>query len=48
MKDEMKSMEDNDVWDIVELPKGSKPISCKWIFKTRGIQMVMSKDIKLA
>ena len=48
MKDEMKSMEDNDVWDIVEFPKGSKPISCKWIFKTREIQMLMSKDIKLA
>ena len=35
MKDEMKSMEDNDVWDLVELPKGSKPIGCKWIFKTK-------------
>ena len=35
MKDEMKSMEDNDVWDLLELPKGNKPISCKWIFKTK-------------
>ena len=35
MKDEMKSMEDNDVLDLVELPKGSKPIGCKWIFKTK-------------
>ena len=35
MKDEMKSMEDNDVWDLIELPKGSKPIGCKWIFKTK-------------
>ena len=35
MKDEMKSMEDNDIWDLIELPKGSKPISCKWIFKTK-------------
>ena len=31
----MKSMEDNDVWDLIELPKGSKPIGCKWIFKTK-------------
>lgn len=30
MKDEIKSMYDNDVWDIVELPSGNKPISCKW------------------
>ena len=35
MKDEMKSMEDNDVWDLIELPKGSKPIRCKRIFKTK-------------
>ena len=31
MKDEMKSMKDNGVWDLVELPKGVKPIGCKWI-----------------
>ena len=48
MKDEMKSMEDNSVWDLVELPKGSKPIGCKWIFKTKKDSMAMSKDIKLA
>ena len=35
MKDEMKSMEDNGVWDLIELPKGLKPIGCKWIFKTK-------------
>ena len=31
----MKSMEDNNVWDLIELLKGSKPIGCKWIFKTK-------------
>ena len=35
MKDEMKSMKDNEVWDLVELPEGVKPIGCKWIFKTK-------------
>ena len=29
MKDEMKSMKDNGVWDLVELPEGVKPIDCK-------------------
>ena len=29
MKDEMKSMKDNDVWDLIELPKGAKLIGCK-------------------
>ena len=35
MKDEMKSMQDNNLWDLIELPEGMKPISCKWIFKTK-------------
>ena len=29
MKDEMTSMKDNDVWDLIELPKGAKLIGCK-------------------
>ncbi|RDX64210.1 hypothetical protein CR513_57265, partial [Mucuna pruriens] len=41
MKDELKSMQDNDVLDLVELPEGVKPIGCKWIFKTKN----GSKDI---
>ena len=34
-------MKDNDVWDLIELPEGAKPIDskgnvdCKWIFKTK-------------
>ena len=35
MKDEMKSMKDNGVWDLVELPESVKPIGCKRIFKTK-------------
>jgi len=35
MKDEMKSMQDNDIWDLVELPESVKPIGWKWIFKTK-------------
>ncbi|KAH7834402.1 hypothetical protein Vadar_015602 [Vaccinium darrowii] len=33
--DELKSMSDNDVWDLVELPKSIKSVGCKWIFKTK-------------
>ena len=29
MKDEMKSMQGNDIWNLVELPKDVKPIGCK-------------------
>lgn len=35
MKEELKSMSDNNVWDLVELPKGSKRVGCKWVFKTK-------------
>ena len=35
MKDEMNSMAYNQVWDLVELPAGKKPIGCKWVFKTK-------------
>ena len=27
-------MEDNKFWELVPLPKGTRPIGCKWIFKT--------------
>ncbi|KAA0039623.1 Retrovirus-related Pol polyprotein from transposon TNT 1-94 [Cucumis melo var. makuwa] len=35
MKEELKSMNDNEVWDLVELPKESKRVGYKWVFKTK-------------
>ena len=35
MKDEMDSMASNQVWDLVELPKGVKAIGCRLAFKTK-------------
>ena len=35
MNEEIKSMKDNDVWDLVSLPEAAKPIGYKWIFKTK-------------
>ena len=35
MKDELKSMAQNGVWDLVELPEGCKRVRCKWVFKTK-------------
>ncbi|KAL6323008.1 hypothetical protein AAG906_023625 [Vitis piasezkii] len=46
MEEELKSMKDNEVWDLVELPKGIKTIGCKWIFKTNMILRAMSKDTR--
>ena len=35
MKDELKSMVQNEVWDLVELPEGHQKVGCKWVFKTK-------------
>jgi hypothetical protein len=35
MKDEMKSMSTNDVWDLEEIPKRAKTVGCKWVYKTK-------------
>ena len=35
---EMDSMYSNQVWELVDLPEGVKPIGCKWIYKRkRGV-----------
>jgi Reverse transcriptase (RNA-dependent DNA polymerase) len=33
MKFELQSMKDNQVWDLVDLPNGIKPIKNNWVFK---------------
>ena len=35
MNEEIKSMKDNDVWNLVPLHESVKFIGCKWIFKTK-------------
>ena len=35
MDKEIQSIRDNDVWDLVELPKQRTAIGCKWIFKRK-------------
>lgn len=35
MKEDLKSMDGNNVWDLVKLPKGSKRVGCKWVFNTK-------------
>ena len=35
MKDELKSMVHNEIWDLVELPEGHRKVGCKWVFKTK-------------
>jgi hypothetical protein len=35
MKDEIKSMSTNEVWDLEKIPKGAKTVGCKWVYKTK-------------
>jgi transposase InsO family protein len=35
MNDELKSMDQNEVWDLVELPEGYKKVGCQWVFNTK-------------
>jgi hypothetical protein len=35
MEDEMRSMSINKVWDLEEILKGAKTVSCKWVYKTK-------------
>ena len=35
MRAEMCSLQDNDVWELVELPGGRKPVGSKWVFKVK-------------
>lgn len=35
MEAEMKSLRENDVWDLVRLPPGRKAVGSKWVFKQK-------------
>ena len=35
VNDEIDSIMSNQTWALVDLPKGSKPISYKWVFKRK-------------
>lgn len=36
MKQEMKSLEENEIWDLVELPKNRKVVGSKWVYKLKS------------
>ena len=31
----IKALEDNTTWEIVDLPPGNRPISCKWVYRVK-------------
>lgn len=35
MKVLMEALEKNKTWDLVKLPRGKKPVGCKWVFTVK-------------
>ncbi|VVA36579.1 PREDICTED: Retrovirus-related Pol poly from transposon, partial [Prunus dulcis] len=35
MNIEMDALQKNNTWDIVDLPKGTKPVGFKWMFTVK-------------
>jgi hypothetical protein len=35
MEEEMRALAENETWDLVDAPKGVKPIGCRWVYKIK-------------
>ncbi|WJZ89568.1 hypothetical protein VitviT2T_008778 [Vitis vinifera] len=35
MNEEMKSLQKNETWELVECPSGKKPVGCRWIYAVK-------------
>lgn len=35
MNEEMKSLQKNSTWEVVELPEGKKVVGCRWVFTVK-------------
>jgi len=35
VKEEVLALEKNETWEFSNLPKGKKPVGCKWIFSIK-------------
>ena len=35
MEEEMHALAENRTWDLVDAPKGVKPIGCRWVYKVK-------------
>ena len=35
MEEEMRAVTENETWDLVDAPKGMKPIRCRWVYKIK-------------
>ena len=47
MRSEMDSMYENQVWDLVDLPEGSRTVDCKWLYKVKNDMLFPSVSLIL-
>lgn len=47
MKAEIKTLEDDGTWIVVDLPKGKVPNGCKWFIQSNTTQMAQLNISKL-
>ncbi|CAI7901606.1 unnamed protein product [Closterium sp. NIES-54] len=46
MESELKSIEENGMWELVELPEGRKAITSKWAFKIKSEYMALFRAVR--
>ena len=44
MVDEMESLNKNKTWELLELPKGKKPIDYKWVSRENDDMLIVLKE----
>ncbi|GBP07332.1 Retrovirus-related Pol polyprotein from transposon TNT 1-94 [Eumeta japonica] len=45
MEEELKALKANNVWSLVELPKGAKVVGCKWVYKVKKLDQRSNFEI---
>jgi len=46
MDDELKSLKENDVCDVIPKPKGRKIVASRWVYEAKVMLKEKSNDIK--
>ena len=46
MNEEMKSLQKNETWELVDRPPGKKPVGCRWVCTVKHKQMVQLNVLK--
>ena len=44
MEEEMCALAENETWDLVDAPKGVKPIGCRWVYKVNVKDVVRKQE----